>query len=189
MKRFFLFVAMLLCFASIQAQYVNFKLQKEGFFLTEDGTNYTIIDYEGKTAEELYNMVKSNVMSLYKNPQHVMIENKPLGITIRALSNIIYETYKPYGGGFISYQAYYNYIFQFKDGKIKVDAPLVDSKLYTKSVFGAQTYPTSFVSVIEKWYDKNGDVKKKKADNVQEIEAIFNAPINYLLGNKQEDNW
>ena len=41
----------------------------------------------------------------------------------------------------------------------------------------------TFVSLIDDWFDKQGVVKKNKQDKVSRIEAQFNYPINYLLGN------
>ncbi|MBQ8271187.1 MAG: hypothetical protein IJZ22_08320 [Bacteroidaceae bacterium] len=174
-----------------QAQYVNFKLQKDGSFIAEDGKNYVVIDYEGKTASELYSMVKSNVMNVYNNPEHVMSENKPTKITIDALTGQISFRYNPFGGGFVSYSAYYKYIFQFKDGRIRVDAPIVKQDLKVSSAGAA--YGKTFVELIDGWFDKEGKVKQRKKEDVEEMENIFVLPINYLLGNintnSSDDDW
>ncbi len=165
---------------------VEFKLQRNGYFVAPDGKPYIVVEYDGKTVQELYSLVKSNVMTLYKSPQNIMSENYPKEISIQALSNILEESYK-FGEGFVSYRAYYNYIFHFKDGKIKIDAPLIDPNLYVTST-GA-TYSKTFESLIKGWFDKNGEIKKKKLNNVRKIENTFNLPINYLLGSSNDEDW
>ena len=193
-KLIFLFSMILVSFA-LQAQaqeLVQFKLQKGGTFLAEDGKSYIVVEYEGKSAQELYTMVKSNVLTLYKSPKNVMSENEPVDITIRALSSELASSYK-IGQGFVSYRAYYNYVFHFKDGRIKVDAPVIDSRMHVDATGTA--LPKTFADFVKGWFEKSGEVKKKKASDVQKIEAIFNLSINYLLGNikseskTEEDDW
>ena len=83
-------------------------------------------------------------------------------------------------------------VFQFKDGRIRVDAPLVDRQLDVTAT--AVPVPKTFVSLVDDWFDKNGSVKKKKQEKVSKVETIFNYPINYLLGNmsqkpSNEEEW
>ena len=59
---------LLFCTINAQAQYVNFKLQKNGSFLSEEGKTFVVVQHNGKPASELYSMVKSNVIELYNNP-------------------------------------------------------------------------------------------------------------------------
>lgn len=176
---------LLLLFVSIATQaqdLIQFKLQRNGLFATEDGKSYIVVEYEGKTAQELYSMVKSNVIKLYKSPKDVMSENEPNSISIFALSDIFDYAYI-FGGGLMSYSAYYNLVFHFKDGKIKVDAPMISPNLNVSST--GSILPRTFSSLIGRWYDKKGNLKKKRIENVQKVERLFNYPINYLL---QENN-
>ena len=193
MKKLFLFFTMLLIATNVIAQQVvEFCLKPDGTFQSHDGKSFVVVEYEGKTQQELYNMVKANVLTLYNSPQTVMNEIEPTNITIRALSDKLYSTYALVGA-FVEYRARYNYVFQFKDGKIRVDAPLIDSQLNVTA--SAVPISKTFVSLIDDWFDKKGNVKKKKQKNVSKIEAIFNYPINYLLGNlnqstkKDEEDW
>lgn len=184
---------MLLSSMNVFAQdLVKFSLKPDGTFQTSDGKSFAVIEYEGKTAQDLYNMVKANVLTLYNEPQNVLNEIEPTNITIRALSDVLYSTYK-LGAAFVEYRAMYNLVFQFKDGKIRIDAPSIDRQLDVSAT--AVPMPKTFVSLIDDWFDKNGAIKKKKQDKISKIENIFNYPINYLLGNlksnssKDNEDW
>ena len=64
MKKILLLVAAYLVCAGAQAQdLVEFKLQPDGSFLAPNGENYVVLEYDGKTASELYSLVKSSNFS------------------------------------------------------------------------------------------------------------------------------
>lgn len=169
-----------MAFATMNAQkLVKFNLKPDGTFQTIEGKAFIVVEYEGKTAQELYDMVKSNVFTLYNSPQHVLNEIEPTNITIRALSDVLYSTYK-LGSAFVEYRAKYNLVFHFKDGRIRIDAPLIDRQLNVSATAAAM--PKTFKSLVGCWFEKDGSVKKKKQDKVSKIETILNYPINYLLG-------
>ena len=171
---------------------VNFSLSSDGTFSTKDKKNYTVVEFEGKTAQELYNMIKANVLTLYNSPQNVLNEIEPTNITIRAVSNVLYGTFG-FGSGFTEYSAKYTLVFLFKDGKIRVNAPEIERDLIVNA--SGFPYPKTFTSLIGDWFDKNGVIKKRKRENVLKIESQFNYLINYLLGNfeekkqSEEENW
>lgn len=186
MKRKFLCSILLFLCVSINSQtIVKFNLKPNGTFLADDEKSFVVVEYNGKTAQELYSMVKSNVMTLYNSPKTVMSENEPISLSIRALSGVIHETYK-LGGGFVSYKAHYNLVFHFKDGRIKVDAPVIDRNLDVDAT--GVPVPKTFVGLVDDWFDKKGNVKNKSEKNKNKIEATFNYPINYLLGNYKDNN-
>lgn len=181
MKRFVFLFLLSTSLVTINAQeLVRFNLKPDGTFQTDDEKSFAIVEFEGKTAQELFNMVKANVLTLYNSPKTVMNEIEPSNITIRARSEKLYSTYK-LGTAFVEYRANYNLVFQFKDGRIKIDAPLVDKQLDVSAT--AVPLPKTFISLIDDWFEKNGQIKKKKQKLVTKVEDIFNYPINYLLGN------
>ena len=171
---------------------VNFSLSSDGKFSTKEKNKFTVVEYEGKTAQELYNMVKAKVLTSYNSPQNVLNEIEPTNITIRAVSNVLHSTFG-FGSGFTEYAAKYTLVFQFKDGKIRVNAPEIDADLIVNA--SGVPIPRTFISLIDGWFDKNGGVKKRKQENVSKIESQFNFIINYLLGNfekneqPEEENW
>ena len=191
MKRFVLFVFVVFTTGLTMAQnIVNFKLTPEGTFVGEEGQSYKILEFNGSSAEDLYSMIKTNIMKFYKSPKDVLSENEPISLSIRALSDEIYSGYK-LAGGFISYRAFYNLIFHFKDGRIKVDAPIIDQRLDVQAT-GAAIGKT-FKGYVDDWFDKKGHPKAKNIDDVNKVENIFNSIINSLINgntlNKDEEDW
>lgn len=178
-------------YASAQEQ-IEFKLQPDATFVAPDGGTYAVIEYEGKTAEELYSMVKSNVMTLYKSPDNVMSENPHISISIRAYSDGI-------GSKVVSFiprvfTGYYNLIFRFKDGKIRVDAPVIDNTIADRDNMLDIIYIPSFKNLVKGYY-KDGKPKDKSHAYIMMTEQSVNLPINYLLGliktesNDTNDDW
>ena len=180
LKQVYVLLALFFSLGLNAQRVANFSLKSDGTFLTEDGKSYIIVEFEGKTAKELYDMVKANVLTLYNNPQHVLNEIESKNITVRALSDVLHSTYK-LGSAFTEYRVMYTLVFQFKDGKIRVNAPEIDRNLEVRA--SAVPIPKTFVSLIDDWFDKKGIVKKKKQEKVTKIESEFNDPINYLIGN------
>ncbi|WP_270738583.1 hypothetical protein [Coprobacter fastidiosus] len=74
-KALFICGFLMLVMSSFSQKEVEFFLQSNGSFLTADSSDYVIVPFEGKTASELYSMVKSNAMSLYRDPKEVMSED------------------------------------------------------------------------------------------------------------------
>ena len=122
-KALFICGFLMLVMSSFSQKEVEFFLQSNGSFLTADSSDYVVVPFEGKTASELYSMVKSNAMSLYRDPKEVMSEDENVAIKICELKNIDENLYYDYYGDC-------SFLFQFKDGKIKVDAPSVSNQVY-----------------------------------------------------------
>ncbi len=192
MKRILFIVAILMCSIAHSQETVEFKLQPNATFAAPDGTSYIVIPFEGKTAEELYSMVKSNVMTLYKSPDRVMSENPHASISIRAYSDRV-------GSKTIAFiprvfAGYYNLVFQFKDGKIRVNAPIIDDTLTDRDNMLDYQYIPSFRGLVKGYY-KDGKPKDKSHAAIMITEQSVNLPINYLLGllktesNDTNDDW
>ena len=176
-----LLISLLICFTltSHSQELVKFHLQSNGAFVSDEGKDFVIVEFPNKNQQELYNLVKSNVMTLYNKPSEVMTELEFSKITIHALSGIIYNTMKMFIG-FVEYRARYTLDFHFKDGRIKIDAPSINTQLNVRS--SGTPIAETFPGLIEDWFDKKGNVKSKKTDEVSKIEIEFNSEINYLLG-------
>lgn len=190
MKKIFLFIILLVSLgAQAQDKSVTFKLQPTGSFLSEDGQEYIVVDFEGKSADELYSMVKSNVMSLYNNPDAVMSESDGNMISIYAYNENMWVVSSLGAKGI--YGGHYKLVFRFKDGRVRIDAPSIDEKLaITGGAF------TGTIGIHENVYLSscakkacNGKSKKDK-EKKEQLEYVVNNPINYLLGfsKKQQSN-
>ncbi|MCR5070143.1 MAG: DUF4468 domain-containing protein [Prevotella sp.] len=102
-----------------------FRMIEGGYFVSNDGKEYIVIPYEGKSAQALYNRIKSNVTMLYNSAKDVISTSENSVISIKG-----YEKnagYRPVAG--FGYNVYFDisYVlkFMFKDGKIRIDAPTI----------------------------------------------------------------
>lgn len=185
----FLFVtSTIVCIAQ---ESVAFKLQADATFKVEE-KEYVIVNFEDKAANELYKMVKDNAMSLYNSPKEVMSENEPTSITFHAYSDRLATktiTFIPrlFGG-------YYNMVFHFKDGRIKVDAPLISDDLKDTSGMLIPSAIPTFRDLVSGYFDKKGNRKDKSLEKIEFIEHNINRIINSLLGlnkleKKNNEDW
>ena len=177
-------ILLLICF-TVHAQFkAHFYLQRDGTFKTKDNTNYAVVEYDGMSAEELYTMVKNNINSLYKSPKDVMSEVENTSITVRGYSeDIIIDKF--------GYSGYYNLNFKFKDGKIRVAAPIVDEKVYSWGS-NIQCYFSDEIATF--FNKKDGSVKPKKTKYKELTENNLNLIIYKIIQNQEEsqskeDNW
>lgn len=64
-KKILSIMFLLLCLTSASAQdLVQFKLTRSGSFVDIDNKGFVVVPFAGKTASELYNMVKNNILSI-----------------------------------------------------------------------------------------------------------------------------
>lgn len=195
MKKLFSILMMLMCLGIYaQEKKVDFKLQPTGVFLTENGKNFAVVEFEGKSASDLYSMVKSNAMSLFNDPDKVMSESSGNTISMYAYCKEMCVVSSMGAKGI--YSGHYKLVFRFKDGRIRVDAPSIDEELPLNGGFMTGTigipsrvFLSDYAKKVCKGNSKKNRVKKEY------LEYIVNSPINYLLGfsksQKQDDdeNW
>lgn len=191
MKKLFSILILALSFLSVSAQDpVSFKLTRTGAFTAPDGSAFVVVPFEGKSASELYNMVKNNIMALYKDPKQVMTENEGQAITVRGRGGLVWKTVT-----FIprTFEGDYTIVFKFKDGRVRVDAPVVDDELTDAA--GMLKYGESFKSCSKKLFTKDGKPFDKRAvKKISQTEDALNVPINLMLGlvkteSSEDDNW
>lgn len=174
-----------ICFGQI-----NFKLNGSGCFEAQDGKDYIVVNCDGKTAHELYDIVRINVGKTYNSPKMVMsvVEDKSIAI-FAYVQDIIIE------GNFIakiSYECDYNLQFDFKDGKIRVGAPKLGEMVWQKITIDRMKYDNYSASNIisKKFFDKNGKAKKKKMKDIEKIEKEFNTLLDALVAiPTASDDW
>ena len=194
MKKLLSFAMLLMCLG-IQAQEkkVEFILPT-GVFLTEDGKEFAVVEFEGKSSSELYSKVKSNAMSLYNDPDKVMSESGGNMISMYAYREDMCVVSSMGAKGI--YGGHYKLVFRFKDGRIRVDAPSIDKELPMSGGFmtGTIGIPSRvFLSDYAKKVCKGNS--KKNREKKEYLEYIVNTPINYLLGfsqsqkQKDDENW
>lgn len=128
------FLFLLLVMASITAN-AQFKLTINGFVSEKDSSkDYLIYTFEGMSQENLYVKVLSFVHKKFKNPDVVLNEIKNEMITITGAQESCISVDKPkkilgskysFSGG---YDLEYSIPIQFKEGRIKIDAPSFECK-------------------------------------------------------------
>ena len=193
MRKYLLLLMMFVCCNMVAQELVHFTIQPTGRFLNEDGKDFVVVEFEGKSADELYSMVKTNVMTMYNNPKEVMSESDGV-ITIFAYEKNIWVV-KSLGATGL-YDGSYKLIFRFKDGRVRVDAPsisdvfILSGGAFTNTIgIDKKVYLSSCAKKVCKSKSKKDQEKKSLLENV------VNIPINYLLGlsksqsTKVDDDW
>ena len=184
MKRFIvLFICVCSTIGLFSQNNVVFKLLSDGSFTSTQGSNYVVLNYTDKSALELYNMVRNNIFKLYKDPASVLLENPHSAIKVHnyidlgKMSVVLIPR---------ALAGYVNLQFQFKDGKIRIDAPKFDEELIcvdgTLDPGGIPSYNS-----YAKGLFKNGQPRSNKKEQIYTIELKINTIINYLLGLTKED--
>ena len=179
-------VLMFCMFSAISnAQYVsNLKIHYEGYFTTQDGKDYDVAVFEGKDATELFEMVKKHVALIFNSPKDVEsnVDDKVISIFGYA-SNVVSFTY-----GYRFYISFhYSLKFQFKDGKIRIEVPV----LTKMEGYFLPTLNDMFKNAHV--FNKHGVLsdKPKKRKIATDIEDYYNDLINRIInGNsKAKDDW
>lgn len=167
---------MILIACNLQAQ--QFVLTPTGFVSSEDNSkNYIVLDFPSKSKNELYNMTLIYITKNYKSAKDVIskVENEVL--TINAVSSAPIRR-----NSFQIFQNNYTVVISFKDGKIKIDSPVVnltrfnDGKIKTLHILWDKTIPLdeSHVGV----FGKDFKLKSKKA--LEDLEYFANDFLNRI---------
>ena len=185
MKKILTLLLLVFPIFAIAQEKVSFKLTPQANFVTTSGEDFVIVPFEGKSAHEIYQILTSNVVSVYTDASEVMNGVNDELIKIRGFFPVyikkVLGVSQPWGG-------YYQLEFRIKDGRVRVSAPFVEDDI-SFGLYGTD----SFSQVVKKWY-KNGEVKKKEAKHVELIEIQMNGTINAILGllsapTKVDDDW
>lgn len=186
MKKSVLSILIAFCgLIAANAQIPTFKLTPSGAFKTSNFEDYVIYKVEGKTAHELYQMVCTNIAKVYNSPKDVMSVVEDKSVAIRALSVDLVISEKMFGAPIAFFSCYYNLLFEFKDGRIRVSAPVI-GEIFTNTSRG------SFSQKAAKYFDKNGNIKKNKSDDVRRIENEFSLLFYKILkgdSSSSNDDW
>lgn len=97
----------------------NFLFSKDAYYYTADSKNYIVYEVKGYSQKALYNKVLLGISKLFKNPEKVISKFENEFITING-----------YNGDCVKYSTlWFSYTYsikiQFRDGKIRVDAPII----------------------------------------------------------------
>lgn len=187
MKKLLFCLFALLASLSVNAQDVSstYELQQNGTFKTADGKGFVVVSIEDKTQLELYNLVKGNLMKIFKSPQDVLSENAPHAITVFYREDLCK---KKIVGVPCILSGDVNWNIQFKDGRIRVDAPTMPSTVY--SDLGNR--PFDYASMcIKGIFKKDGSVKdeERKAHFDKWANDFITSLVKGVSTNNTEEDW
>ena len=133
-----------------------------------------------KSAHQLYMDVLSHISSLYRNPDRVISKVEDRSIVINGYADeVAYFKDQEYT---TSMSFKYRIELQFKDGKIRVNAPDLP-EIYTSSAWGERklsSYPTKYIG-----YLFGGETSAMK----KEIDKYINAIITAIVYGSKDDEW
>lgn len=172
----------------------QFVLTKNGCVNSEDETkNYIVYNFEGKSAEYLYNQCLSTIIKMYVSGKDVVskVENTTISVHGLEEKGICYGNVM--GGCNRRFDLSYTFSIEFKDNKIKINGiNVLDSRgdsynpKNTYSLVGGGgmfgTYST---------FGKDGKLKDKKSK--ESIENFFNPIVKKILedlnNSANNDDW
>lgn len=172
-------IALLMVLLPFLASAQSFVLTPDGFKNSEDESkNFIVVPMEG-TQTELYNRAKTAVTIMWNSPKDVMSYNEPEIIVVNGFSS---------GDLFIKTIGITNYFdfnyrlqIQFKEGRIRIDAPSVD-----KATIPGKDYELYFcggkggsMGKVNYVFDQNGKLKQGKIK--EQAEKYFNALVGTLI--------
>lgn len=122
---------------------VKFQLTENGSFIAPDGKDYIILEHPNESQGDLYNKFLVAITGIYVSPKDVIskVENQMIsikGYKHEAITNTLLGVFSS------TYDIEYVLKFQFKDGKVKVEAPeivkLRQSVGNSRSEYGISTF-------------------------------------------------
>ena len=168
------------------AQYLSkLKMNYEGNFTTQDGKAFDVVTFEEKGATELFDMVKKNVALAFRSPKDVEsnVDDKIISIYGYAPKCTFFTA--PGMKFYLSF--HFSLKFQFKDGKIRIEVPVL-------SEMEGSAWPTLQMTFKAKGiFSKDGVLseKPKKRQTVTMLEDYFNGLINRIINgdDKANEDW
>lgn len=188
-KLLFIFTMMMPFLMSAQ-DVVQFVLTNDGLYKAENGDDFIVVPFEGKSAHQIYQELASNINSLYNNPSEVMTSVEDASIKVRAISDDIIRA-RLMGLG-QSESGYYQLEFKIKDGRVRVSAPYIESQVWCVTSKG-RSY-SDFAPLVKKHFNKDGSLKDgKRAEDyaivVSKMNSIINAILNLSASQDSNEDW
>ena len=172
---------------SLNSQTVNFGIQSDGTFKNViDGKTFVVIERDGKSQSELYSEILIAITRLYNSPKDVISKVENEVISVNGISEDCVTQNLSMGMKNI-YSIQYILQFQFKDGKIRVEAPVV-SRFFTHN--NPDVKPFSGWLNVQNIF-KKGMPNPKKQNTIDDFNNTFNDIINNIISNKvsNDEDW
>jgi len=159
----------------------EFYVYENATFKKAGDTDYYVVDFGKKSAHQLYMDVLSHISSIYRNPNRVISKVEDRSIVINGYADEV-SYFKDPQDYSTSMSFSYRIELQFKDGKIRVNAPDLP-EIYTSNALGnnkLSDYPNKYIGYL---FGKETAAMKK------EIDKYINAIITYVIYGSKDDDW
>lgn len=182
--RYIYFTILFFVATSLMAQN-TFELTPEGFKTNKE--SFIVVEFPEKTANELFTSAKLYLTSFYKSSKDVISQVEDKMITLNGFQPKYVRRNSMH-----VFDIDYNFTIQFKDGKIRFDAPTFELTTYSNHkqklhlVWGKLSLDGSNLGI----YGKKNKLKSKKAK--EDLEMFFNKIIEGIIAscNKEAtDEW
>lgn len=161
----------------------EFKMQWDTSFKKEGEDNFYVVNFGRKNAHQLYMDVLSHIASIYKNPDYVTSKVEDRSVVINGYAGEI-AYFKDHWGDYYSASFKYKLEFQFKDGKIRVNAPT------TLEVYAEGSSKTKKFSECVYASDGLRYLFSTEKDNMlNEINKYINSLITTIVYGSKDDDW
>lgn len=182
-KKIFLFVTILTMTSQIsvsQNKTINFVVKEIGKnevsnnpeveFTTEDGKSFYVIPFPGKKAHDLYTDVILRAVRKFHSMPVAPQTIEDRAFVLSGETDFVKYNSKNYDGSISESNDFLDYhiLFEFKDGKVRVNAPIAP--------YGSRGGSLSYIY-------------KNDKDAIKEIEEFFNALVSDLVFPKSDENW
>lgn len=177
MKKALTMFLMLLPLIAGAQDLARFVLMPNGIYQTEDGNDFVVIPFEGKSAHQIFQELASNVGSTFNNPSKVMSTVEDASIKIRAHSDdLIRNRFMGIGQ---SFGGYYQLEFKIRDGRVRVSAPYIEEEV---GFWMNGKYNSNNFAFFVKKHFKDGKLKDgHRTEDYNAVVNKMNNTINQIL--------
>ena len=184
-------LAFIMVMLPLMAAAQTFTLTPQGLVSANDRSKaYVVVEIPG-TQAELYAKAKTVVTSMWNSPKDVMSYNEPDIIVVSGYSSNAAH-FKKWGRDNI-FGMEYRLQIQFKDGRIRIDAPAIGRLDYANGQGSMliEAGDNSTSQHITRAFERNGKVRFP--DFNKNVEDYFNALVATLIDKMQngvtEEDW
>lgn len=168
------FLIAFLSFVCALNSFAQFKAAPIGI-VTEDDKYYLVKEYEGKTAQQLYKAVEAYIMSSYVSPKNVMSGQEYSMINLSPLYKNAFSNRSVLGVK-VYVDVRMTWVFRFKDGRLRIDAPVINSMIDTGSY--------DECDYAKELFKKNGEPKSE--NRLKKVNEWLNSEASTMLNRIDE---
>lgn len=168
-----------------KADDIQFFIKPDATFENSNGEKFIVVNVPEKSQEELYNMVELAIAKNVTKAGDIEVERIPKEmITLKGTTESIQYRSDMVGKWYVNFK--YTIRIEFKNGKMKIDAPEL---LYAHYGRVKEICPMEEWFVKQKLATKKGEFKSAGVKVANDINKYFNGIIKQVLEKKAEVDW